>query len=93
MSFTVIEVIDGDTFEVSPNWKWNDQTGSMVRADGYNTPEEGEPGYQTAKEKLNNLILNKQVELKNPIRITYGRLLCSVYYDGKNLAAYFPEYQ
>lgn len=93
MSFTVIEVIDGDTFEVSLNWKWNDQTGSVVRADGYDTPEQGEPGYQTAKEKLKNLILNKEAELKNPIRITYGRLLCNVYYNGKNLADYFPEYQ
>lgn len=25
MSFTVTKVIDSDTFEVSPNWKWNEQ--------------------------------------------------------------------
>ena len=93
MGFKVIGVIDGDTFEVSPNWKWNDQTGSIVRANGYDTPEEGQLGYQAAKEKLKNLILNKEVKLKNPIRITYGRLLCDVYYNGKNLADYFPEYQ
>lgn len=93
MNFKVIRVIDGDTFGVSPNWKWNEQTGSIIRANGYDTPEEGQPGYQTAKEKLENLILNKEVELKNPIRITYGRLLCDVYYNGKNLADYFCEYQ
>ena len=86
-------MIDGDTFEVSPNWKWNNETGSVVRANGYNTPEEGEPGYQAAKDKLTDLILNKQVELLRAIKLTYGRLLCDVEYNGKNLADYFPEYQ
>jgi len=89
-SFGVTGVIDGDTFEAS--WKWNDQTGSVVRANGYDTPEKDSPGYQAAKDKLKNLILNKDVEL-NPIRITYGRLLCDVYYNGKNIADYFPKYQ
>lgn len=93
MGFKVISLTDGDTFEVSPNWKWNNQTGSIIRGNGYDAPEEGEPGYQTAKEKLKNLILNKEVELKNAIRITYGRLLCDVYYNGENLAGHFPEYQ
>lgn len=93
MSYMAIKVIDGDTFEVSSNWKWNDQTGSIVRVSGYDTPEEGEPRYRTAKKKLTKLILNKEVELKNPVRITYGRLLCNVYYNDKNIADYFPEYQ
>lgn len=93
MSFKVVKVIDGDTFEVSPNWKWNNQGGNIVRANGYNAPEQGQPGYQVAKDKLTRLILGKEVELKNPIKITYGRLLCDIYYQGKNLANYFPEYQ
>ncbi|MBW2321883.1 MAG: thermonuclease family protein [Deltaproteobacteria bacterium] len=93
MSFRVTEVIDGDTFEVSPNWKWNNETGNIVRANGYNTPEEGKPGYQAAKDKLRELILNKDVELIKAVKITYGRLLCDVEYDGKNLADYFPQYK
>jgi len=93
MRFEVTSVIDGDTFEVSPNWKWNNQEGNVVRPTGYNTPEEGESGYQAAKDKLTKLILGEEVELKNAIKITYGRLLCDVYYKGKNLADYFPEYK
>ena len=93
MAFKVTEVIDGDTFKVSPGWKWNDKEGDTVRANGYDTPEQGQPGYQEAKEKLEKLILGKDVELKNPIKITYGRLLCDVYIGGKNLASFFPEYQ
>lgn len=93
MSFKVVKIIDGDTFEVSPNWEWGDQKGNTVRAKGYNAPEEGQPGYEEAKEKLRRLILGKEVELKDPIKVTFGRLLCDVYYQGKNLADYFPEYQ
>ena len=93
MAFKVTEVIDGDTFKVSPNWKWNDKEGDTVRPNGYNTPEQGKPGYQEAKEKLEKLILGKDVELKNPVNITFGRLLCDVYINGQNLASFFPEYQ
>lgn len=55
MSFTVIKVIDGDSFEVSPNWKWNDQTGGVIRAYGYNTPEEGETRVSNREEKTYRL--------------------------------------
>jgi len=89
----VTEITDGDTFVVKPTWEWDNKKGNIVRPTGYNTPEKGQPGYQTAKEKLSRLILGKYVELKNAIKITYDRLLCDVYYNGKNLADYFSEYQ
>ncbi len=93
MSFKVTEVIDGDTFKVSPNWKWNEQSGDTIRPNGYNTPEKGEKGYEQATTELSNLILGKEVELKNAIKLTYGRLLCDVYFNNKNLKDYFTEYQ
>ena len=93
MAFNVFFIIDGDTFKASPNWEWNGQTGDTIRANGYDSPEQGEDGYESAKEKLEKLILNKDVELNNPIKITYGRLLCDVYIEGKNLADFFPEYK
>ena len=92
MSYKVTEVIDGDTFKVTPSWKWNGKSGHTVRARGYDTPERGEPGYRKAKTKLKNLIEGEKVDLKNAIKITYGRLLCDVYYNGKNLKKYFPKY-
>ena len=58
------------------------------------TPEKGEPGYEEAKRRLSNLILNKTVDIRNPKTIDdYGRLVADVYYKGKNLADYFPEYK
>ena len=90
IDFKVAEVIDGDTFEVSPGWEWNNQKGTVVRANGYDAPEEGEAGNQAAKDRLTKLILGREVNLKNVARITYGRLLCDVYYGGTNIAHYFP---
>ena len=92
MSFKVKSVIDGDTFTV-PGWTWNGSSGDTVRANGYDTPEKGQPGYEQAKTKLKNLIEGEEVKLTKVIKLTYGRLLCDVYFNGKNLKDYFPEYQ
>jgi len=101
--FTVSEVIpacrslgagrDGDTFKVKNGWKW-DKTGDTVCPTGYDTPEENERGYEEAKRRLSDLILNKQVNIKSAKTIDdYGRLVADVYYRGKNLTNYFPEYK
>jgi len=94
-AFKVTEVVDVDTLKVSPNWNLGDKKGDIVIADGYNPPEQGRPDYQSAKEKLEKLILefNGIVDLVDPIRIINGRLLCDVYIGGTNLASFFPEYQ
>ena len=85
MSFTVENVIDGDTFEVSPNWKWNGQSGNRVRIANLDAPELEQTGGQAAKKKLSALILGKTVDLKNAVDISYGRLVCDVYLNGKNI--------
>jgi endonuclease YncB( thermonuclease family) len=92
-AFRVISIIDGDTFEVSPQWKWNGQAGTRVRPTGYNAPELHTYGGQAAKEKLSRLIFGEEVELGTAYRVDRGRLVCDVYYKGKYLADYFPEYQ
>jgi len=91
--FTVIAVIDGDTFTVKGGWKWNDETGDDVRPTGYDAPEEGEPGYEQAKQKLAGLILGKIVDIPKAYKVDRGRLVADVCLNGKNLADYFPEYQ
>ena len=91
--FTVINVIDGDTFDVNPEWKWNGQTGNRVRPTGYDAPELNEHGGQAAKGKLQRLILGKNVEIRSAHTIDRGRLVCEVYINGNNLADFFPEYK
>lgn len=92
-AFQVISIIDGDTFDVSPQWKWNGQTGNRVRPTGYNAVELNAPGGQAAKEKLSRLIQGQQVDLRQAYRVDRGRLVCDVYFRNRNLASYFPDYQ
>jgi len=92
--FIVSEIVDGDTFKVKNGWKWNEKKGDTVRPTGYDTPEKGETSYEQAKQKLKDLILGKTVDIKS-VKIVdqWGRLVADVYYNGKNLADYFPEYK
>jgi endonuclease YncB( thermonuclease family) len=91
--FTVTKIIDGDTFEVSPNWKWGFKYGDRVRPLGYDTPERNQPGFEEATLKLKKLILGKKVRLSKIIKLSYGRLLCRVHFKGRDLADFFPEYK
>jgi endonuclease YncB( thermonuclease family) len=93
MKTTVTEVIDGDTFDVNPGWKWNDSEGNRVRPTGYDAPEINSQEGIKAKQKLEKLIKGKEVELKNAKTIDRSRLVCDVHYQGKNLADYSPEYK
>jgi endonuclease YncB( thermonuclease family) len=90
---TVTKIIDGDTFKISPDWSWGLRYGNIIRPTGYNTPERGESGYEEATLKLKNLISGQKVTLGRPLTLTYGRLLCAVYFKGRDLAEYFPEYR
>ncbi|MGE3976981.1 MAG: thermonuclease family protein [Nitrospira sp.] len=90
--FTVKQIIDGDTFEVNPGWKWQQQTGERVRPTGYDAPEMNTMAGQMAKDKLARLILGKQIELGSAYRVDRGRLVCDVYFNGKKLEEYFSRY-
>ncbi|HWO56307.1 MAG TPA: thermonuclease family protein [bacterium] len=84
--FKVTNVWDGDSFEVTPKWSSNGNSGNGVRLADYNAPEKGQPGYEGSKRKLEGMILGKLVELKKP-RATdkFGRLVCDVFVDGKQI--------
>lgn len=92
-AFTVVSIIDGDTFEVSPQWRWNGEIGSRVRPTGYDAPELNAYGGQAARDKLARLIYGQQIELRTAHSIDRGRLVCDVYYRNINLADYFPDWQ
>ncbi len=92
-TFTVTTIIDGDTFDVNPQWQWNGQTGNRIRPAGYDAPELQNQGGQAAKDRLSRLISGQQVELREAHKIDRGRLVCEVFFRGKNLADYFPEWQ
>lgn len=92
MAFQVINIIDGDTIRVSPNWVLGEHKGDIVRVKGYRTPKETEQGFAT--KKIRNLLINKLVDLKNAAKLNSDSeaLLSSVFLDNVDIATYFPEY-
>ncbi len=91
-AFKVTSIIDGDTFEVSPDWKWNGETGTRVRLAGYDAPVLHTAKGQKAKDALSQLINGQQVELRTAYKVDRGRLVCKVFIGSKNLAEFSPEY-
>lgn len=90
--FTVTQIIDGDTFTVSPSWTWNGTSGNRVRPAGYDAPEIGAPAAAAATTRLLTLALNRQVELGAAYRVDRGRIVCEVFLQGRNLKEFFPRY-
>lgn len=82
-AFRVTSIIDGDTFEVSPEWKWNGETGTRVRPAGYDAPELHTAKGQKAKDALSKLINGQQVELSTAYKADRVRLACEVFVGGK----------
>lgn len=70
--FLVSQVVDGDTLDVAEG---------RIRLSGINTPETGECYYEEAKEKLEELTLNKEVYLEGDVEDLdkYGRMLRYIY--------------
>ncbi len=92
-TWKVTKIVDGDTFKVTPNWTWNEQSGDTVRPVGYDAPEVGTPGGREATMKLGVLLRGQQVSLVKCVDIDRGRLVCTVLIDGEDLAEKFPEYK
>lgn len=86
--FKVVRIVDGDTFDMKPDWKWNGETGSRVRPAGYDAAEIGSPAGQSAKDKLQRLVLNQKVDLGDAYRVDRGRLVCEVFFRERSLTSY-----
>ena len=66
----VKKVIDGDTFEI---------TDDVIRLEGVDAPEIDAEDGESCKEKLEELILDEEVEYVEKARDDYGRLVAQVW--------------
>ena len=71
-----VYVEGGDTF-LTTIQKW-------MRLARYDAPEQGEPGYDGAKQLLFSIILNKAIEYE-PVSESYDRIVAEVWQDGDNI--------
>jgi endonuclease YncB( thermonuclease family) len=89
MAFRVIKIVNEYTVIVTPEWRiWkHNKGGDLVRISGYTIPKKSSIRYD-AKKRLQNLLLNQEIELRNITGITEGGSLVSeVYVNGENVAA------
>ena len=95
---TVTNVIDGDTFDISPPWGFNDTKGHRIRIADLNAPELNESGKRgqvaiLVKQRLTELVLHKEVTIVNGwIVDKFGRLVCDVSLDRASLRRILQEY-
>lgn len=76
----VVWVSDGDTFTIRIG-----RTKEVVRIDGIDAPEQGQPGAQAARNCLRGLILYRTVTISGKKRDRYGRSVCAVYRDKRDI--------
>jgi hypothetical protein len=95
-SWKVTEVLGGNKIKVLPNWKWKDQSGHTVLIIGYavsltDLPQEA--AENLAKNRLISTIKDKEIVLKNPIKIDGdGVLHCEVYLNEVDVSKYFVDF-
>jgi|GEM_PF-635795 len=92
-SFKVVGIIDGNTLQISPNWKLGDSaTGDTVKVAGYDAPKTGKRAL-AIEQKLSVMLQNKTIQLDKPGGVENGKLVCNVYFKGVNLSDYFQEFR
>jgi len=93
MAFTVTNILDRGTVSVSPNWKWENHEGNVVKIFGF-SPSVSSPALDSfAIGKLETLILHKSVQLKNPVQVNDNAIVCSVFLNDIDILNYFPEFK
>lgn len=76
----LIDVSDGDTLRASVEGKTY-----TVRLYGIDTPEYKQPYGEAAKAALQNMVSSAELTLKERDKDRYGRLVATVYADGKSV--------
>jgi hypothetical protein len=95
MAFKVTEILSGNKIRIVPKWVWNGQNGHEVIVNGYKVSLDGLPfefAQSLAKNRLISTIKDKEITLKNPIKIEEGVLYCDVYYNEINISKYFADF-
>lgn len=82
----VTKVIDGDTFMTK-------QRKNPVRLANVDTPEKGQPGFQSAKKALENLVKGEEVSIDTVAHDAYGRSVAKVKIGARSVNKAMEKHQ
>ena len=71
----MVTVIDGDTVAVIDAYKMQ----HLVRLEGIDAPERGQPGGYRSKESLAQLVYEREVRVESEDRVRSGRIIAKVW--------------
>jgi len=81
----VYNIVDGDTCDIEVDLGYSVKLRQRFRLARIDTPERGDPGYIAAKEFLIGATRDKAVTLDVTKLDKYGRFLCELMVDGRNI--------
>lgn len=97
-SATVVFITDGDTLEIRPSCPSNPSSPSCpssvsLRLIGVNAPDRGDPEWETSREFLSSLLLNKQIwlEYDRYQNDKFGRILAWIWINCESVPVFTPS--
>lgn len=94
-TWEVLNIVNGNTITIKPNWKWRDGVGHQVVILGYKLSFSGQStdlADSIAISRLSNTILGKQVVLQNPTKYEGNTLFCEVHLNEVDVSKYFIDF-
>jgi len=90
-NFKVIEIVDSNSIKVEPLWQFNGVSGNLVKINS-SIKNFQIPDADIFKKRLESLLFNQYVNLKNPVDIVEkNKLSCLVFLNGVDISSYFPD--
>ena len=86
MQRMVTEVMDGESFRVNPDWSVDGERGDIVLMRDHAAPPLGTGAGEAFKQRLEELVLHRTVEVLNPVCVSHGIVEADVFISGQNMA-------
>ena len=82
----VDQVIDGESFRVNPDWTLQGERGDTVQMRDHSAPPLGTGAGESFKQRLEELVLHRTVEILNAVRVDHGVVEADVFISGQSIA-------
>ncbi len=86
MQLMVADVIDGESFRVNPDWNVQGERRDIVLLRDHTAPQLGTKAGEAFKQRLEELVLNRSVEILQAVRVGSGIVEADVFISGQNIA-------